>query len=74
VIRMSDAYAFRDPLPAPGGLESCKPENRTGALNQEVLSLEPAPPRDPDSPLQRALAQFGAAVATRNGIEQGDGW
>jgi hypothetical protein len=29
--------------------------------------------RDPDSSLQRALAQFGAAVAAKDGIEQGAG-
>ena len=39
-------------------------------LDRQAVALA----RDPDSPLERALAQFGAAVATRNGIEQGDGW
>jgi hypothetical protein len=39
-------------------------------LDRQAVALA----RDPDSPLERALARFGAAVATRNGIEQGDGW
>jgi hypothetical protein len=68
VIRTSNAYVFRDPKP---GLP-CKTENPTGTLDQEVLSLTPAPPRDPNSPLERALARFGAALGGKDGIEQGE--
>jgi hypothetical protein len=30
-----------------------------------------APAIDPDSPLERALARFGAAISAKNGIEDG---
>jgi hypothetical protein len=73
VIRTSNAYLFRDPKP---GLQcgfACKSENPTGTLDQEVLYLEPAPAPDPDSPLECALARFGAALGSKEGIEQGSG-
>jgi biotin operon repressor len=73
VIRTSNAYVFRDPKPGlPCGF-SCKSENPTGTLKQEVLSLEPALAPDPNSPLERALARFGAALGIKDGIEQGSG-
>ena len=73
VIRTSNAYVFRDPKPGlPCGF-SCKSENLTGTLDQEVLSLELAPAPDPNSPLERALARFGAALGVKDGIEQGSG-
>jgi hypothetical protein len=31
------------------------------------------PAIDPNSPLERALASFGAVIAAKNGIEQGAG-
>ena len=65
VIRTSNAYVFRDPKPGlPRGF-SCKSENRPGTLNQEFLDPVLAPGRDPDSPLERALAQFGAVIEGR---------
>ena len=73
VIRTSNAYVFCDPKPGlPCGF-SCKSENLTGTLDQEVLSLELAPAPDPNSPLERALARFGAALGVKDGIEQGSG-
>jgi hypothetical protein len=55
VIRTSNAYVFRDPKPGlPCGF-SCKSENPTGTLIQEVLYLELAPSPNPNSPLERAL-------------------
>ena len=71
VIRTSNAYVFRDPQAAVSAGIPSKSENRAGTLDQEVLEPIPAPPRDPNSPLERALARFGAAVAAKNGIEQG---
>jgi hypothetical protein len=44
-----------------------------GTQNQEVIDSSLAPACDPNSPLERALARFGAAVAAKNGIEQGAG-
>ena len=53
VIRTSNAYVFRDPIPAPGS----EFRNRTGTLNQEIQLSIPAPASDPDNPLERALAR-----------------
>jgi len=55
VIRTSNAYAFRDPKPQLAGVPGCKSENPTGTPNQEVLTLPGSVPRDPNSPLERAL-------------------
>jgi hypothetical protein len=73
VIRISNAYVFRDPKPQLAGVSACKSENPTGTLDQEVISLELAPAPDPNSPLERALARFGAALGVKDGIEQGSG-
>jgi hypothetical protein len=62
VIRTSNAYVFRDPIPC--GFP-CKSENPMGTLDQETLSLELAPALDPNSPLERALAGFGAALGVK---------
>jgi hypothetical protein len=73
VIRTSNAYVFRDPQQRPEGVPASKSENPRGTQNQEVTDLVLAPTRVPDSPLERALARFGAAVAAKDGIEQGAG-
>jgi hypothetical protein len=73
VIRTSNAYVFRDPKSGHSCGFPYKSENPAGTLNQELLSLELAPPPDPNSPLERALARFGAALGIKNGIEQGSG-
>jgi hypothetical protein len=65
VIRTSNAYALRDP--------ASKSDHRTGTPDQEVSKPVPAPAIDPASPLERALARFGAALAAKTGIEQGAG-
>jgi helix-turn-helix protein len=70
VIRTSNAYVLRDPKPQLAGVSASKSENPTGTLDQEVLSLEPAPARDPDGPLERAPARFGATLGSKDGIEQ----
>ena len=69
VIRTSNAYVFRDPQPQLGGGPAAKSENRTGTPDQDVLDLVQRRAIDPNSPLERALARFGAAVATKDGIE-----
>ena len=71
VVRTSNAYAFRDPkTPVSGGFSS-KSENPTGTLNQETQISRPVAAIDRNSPLERALARFDAAVAAKDGIEQG---
>jgi hypothetical protein len=65
VIRTSNAYVFRDPKPGlPCGF-SCKSENPTRTLSQELLSPVLAAPVDPDSPLERALRQWGGTIEAR---------
>jgi hypothetical protein len=73
VIRTSNAYVFRDPHPALAGVPAAKSENRTGTPDQENKSPCLAPAINANSPLERALARFGAAVAAKKGIEQGAG-
>jgi Helix-turn-helix domain len=73
VIRTSNAYVFRDPQavnsrPVPSGFG-----NRAGTQNQEVSGTILTPAIDPQSPLERALARFAAAVAAKKGIEQEGG-
>jgi Helix-turn-helix domain len=65
VIRTSNAYVFRDPQQALGGVPPSKSENPLGTQNQEILIPLPAPAPDPDNPLERALARFGAAIEAR---------
>ena len=70
VIRTSNAYVFRDPLPGaagrPEGRISSKSENPTGTPIQEIQSPT-FTPVDPDSPLGRALNRLGKAVEARDG-------
>jgi hypothetical protein len=73
VIRTSNAYVFRDPQQRPEGVPASKSENPPGTQNQEILGPVLAPAGASDSPLERALARFGAAVAAKQGIEQGAG-
>jgi hypothetical protein len=66
VIRTSNCYTFRDPL-------SSKSENRRGTSDQDSLDLIPAPARDPDSLLERALARFGQALAAKGALNRSIG-
>ena len=71
VIRISNAYHFRDPAGAGSakgagrlGLSS-KSEIPSGTLNQELISTNSTPTLhafDPDSPLGDALARLGKAI------------
>src|SRR5262249_19627109 len=70
VVRTSNAYAFRDPQQPLAGVPASKSEYPTGTLSQEIQIPASAPTIDPDSPLERALARFAAAVAAKNRIEQ----
>ena len=73
VIRTSNAYAFRDPKSQLADVPASKSENQPGTQDQDILDPVHHPARNPDSALERALARFGAAVAARQGIEQGAG-
>jgi Helix-turn-helix domain len=73
VIRTSNAYVFYDPKSADRRQLCSKSENRSGTQDQDILDPIQALARNPDSLLERALARFGAAVAAKQGIEQGDG-
>jgi hypothetical protein len=70
VIRTSNAYVFRDPQAAVSGRPASEFGNRMGTLNQEVSTPSLAPTRDPNSPLERALARFSATIAATDSIEQ----
>ena len=73
VIRTSNAYVFSDPKAAVSGGFASKSENPTGTLNQEIpISRSPTSVAS-DSPLERALARFGAVISKQDGIEQGSG-
>ena len=70
VIRTSNAYSFRDP--------ASKSDQRTGIPNQEIQDTSlagdhPTAPVEnaPQTALERALARFAAAIAAKDGIEQG---
>jgi hypothetical protein len=66
VIRTSNAYAFRDPQAVNSRLVPSKSDQRTGTPNQEVSKPVSAPAIDPNSPLERALARFTAAIKARD--------
>jgi hypothetical protein len=70
VIRTSNAYVFRDPQVAVSGRPAPEFGNLPGTQDQDVSKLPQAPAVDPASPLERALARFGAVIAAKDGIEQ----
>jgi hypothetical protein len=70
VFRTSNAYVFRDPHRPVAGVPASKSENRTGTQDQDDSTYRTRTPIDPDSPLERALARFGAVIAAKNRIEQ----
>jgi hypothetical protein len=63
VIRTSNAYVFRDPLASKSEIPSGTRDQDTSPVPSAVLAAA----RDPDSPLERALARFGVAVAAKEG-------
>jgi len=65
VIRTSNAYVFSDPKAAGSQGFVSKSENPPGTLNQEDSKSLPAGAIASDSPLERALARFGAAIEGR---------
>jgi hypothetical protein len=65
VIRVSNAYLFRDPLPCATFSESYKSENPAGTLHQEKISTN-APPKiiilDPGNSLDATLIRLGRTL------------
>ena len=73
VIRTSNAHVFSDPKPQLASVFTRKSENPTGTQDQEILDPLPSTARNQDSPLERALRRFGAALGVKDGIEQEGG-
>jgi hypothetical protein len=80
VIRTSNCYQFRDPQAVNSRGVPSKSENPPGTPNQELQDTSlghshPAAPVEnaPQSPLERALARLGTALAAKDGIEPGAG-
>jgi hypothetical protein len=63
VIRTSNAYVLIDPKAGISGGFASKSDQRTGTPDQEIQIPLQAPAVDPNSPLERALARFAAAIA-----------
>ena len=73
VIRTSNAYQLIDPKTAQMADLPSKSDQRTGTPDQEIKIPSEAPAIDPNSPIERALARFGAAVAAKECIEEAAG-
>jgi hypothetical protein len=71
--RRSNAYVLIDPQQRVLRPTATESDQRTGTPDQEIQKPLRAPAIDPASPLERALARFGAALAAKGGIEQGSG-
>ncbi len=65
VIRVSNAYKFRDPLPCATSSENYKSENPAGTLHQEKISTN-APPKiiilDPQNSCDATLISLGRTL------------
>ena len=74
IIRTSNAYLFRDPLPCAEGRGASKSENPLGTLFQDdsILKSDAPAPADPftgmDKGLLKALHRLGTAIAAQEGI------
>ena len=71
--RRSNAYVLIDPQQRVSRPPATESEQRTGTPDQEIQKPLQTPPIDPTSPLERALARFAAAIAAKDGIEEGAG-
>jgi hypothetical protein len=75
VVRTSNAYAFRDPGAAathPVGDRRFPSESDfpTGTPKQLISNLKLVAAREPDSPLERALAALGALITRKDAREE----
>jgi Helix-turn-helix domain len=66
IVRRSNCYLLKDPLRS-------ESDFRTGTRTDLLISSNSAPARDPDSPVERALARFGAAIEARLLPNKGSG-
>jgi hypothetical protein len=73
VIRTSNAYQFIDPQAERNRSIPSECKNPLETQDQDISKPLQAPAVDPASPLERALARFGAVLAAKAGIEQGAG-
>jgi helix-turn-helix protein len=69
VHRRSNAYAFRDPQQQTARPSAYQSENKPGTQNQLIIGSVQAPARNPASPLEQALALFGAAVEQESALK-----
>jgi hypothetical protein len=74
IVRTSNAYVFRDPLPCAEGRGGTESENSPGTLNQDI-SIDKNATVMPTTPLTsmgtgllKALHKLGVAMAEREGI------
>jgi hypothetical protein len=74
IVRTSNAYQFRDPLPCAEHPGLSKSENPPGTLIQDssLLKKEPEPPADPyagiETGLLKTLISLGTSMAKREGL------
>jgi hypothetical protein len=74
IVRTSNAYLFRDPLPCAEGRGASKSENPTGTLNQDIpmTKKEVDPPKETLDGMGKGLLQvlhrLGMAMAEREGL------
>jgi hypothetical protein len=73
VIRTSNAYVLRDPKAAVSGRFASKSENPSGTLDQDDSKSLPAPAGASDSPLELALARFGAVIEAKMALNGSGG-
>ena len=73
MIRMSNAYVFRDPGPRVAGVSASKSGKPVGNTEpRDSMALSGTPP-DPDSPLERALQHLGGVIEGRLLSNKGSG-
>jgi hypothetical protein len=70
VHRRSNAYAFRDPQQQTARPSAYQSESEPGTQNQLIIGSVHTPARNPDSLLERALAQIGAAVEQEMALKE----
>jgi hypothetical protein len=73
VHRRSNAYTFRDPQQHTARPSSYQSENQTGTQDQDILDPVQPVARDPENPLERVLARFGAALSAKLLSNEGGG-
>ena len=70
IIRTSNSYVFRDPLPCAHSAHSSKSQNVTGTVNQDILLPKAALLAPLPEGLVRVLERLGHAIADRKELCQ----